>query len=442
MKSLRGRIKLFLIVFLGSSLLTLFSYFGTETYGKVFLSDRMFLGETFIGPIEVSDLEENEAVEKIYEKTDQWKQTPTIALTYSDKKYVFTGDLYQFLVEESVQNAANEQNNPLHVLVKETDLNQELAFIKEETGLKEIDIKKLKEDLETYAATLPEIEKNLKLIDYFTGNEKKRTKTFSKVNVSISDVDLVKKWMEKYKEITIPAKESLSLLETIKKNATTYSDEFLSKVASGIYEGALYTNLEIIERNKSKVLPSGIKEGFEAKIVKGKMDLVLFNPNDTDLKIKFTNKGNTVTISIVGINYGYSYEPELDKGEKLKARTVVQYVNEPKANEVGKDGIMLTMNQNIYNANGGLIDYRFIAEDVYLPVHHIQYEIKRGGEDGEGEEGEQIVEEEKEQTSEETDELEKIEEEINTLHQLMDQLEELERRKEQPAENNSEQETE
>ena len=125
----------------------------------------------------------------------------------------------------------------------------------------------------------------------------------------IGETDLLTQWVNEHPTITIPAQNKFSFIKDFVGQNTVFSNEFLSKVSSTLYEASLATNLQFVERSISTELPEGYKLGFEAKVNTTDLDFTVYNPNDYDMTVQFHIKnGHILVAEIKGFMTGKSYK--------------------------------------------------------------------------------------------------------------------------------------
>ena len=130
--------------------------------------------------------------------------------------------------------------------------------------LKNINQQAVKAELEKQAGLFTPTQ-TISINDYLRGEAAKR-EVISSAKTSINETNSLQTWVNQHPKLTIPAHANFSFVkDTVGKN-TVFSNDFLSKVASVLYEASLATNLEIIERSISTELPEGYKPGYEAKV--------------------------------------------------------------------------------------------------------------------------------------------------------------------------------
>ncbi|CAM3457534.1 hypothetical protein GCM10009865_35410 [Aeromicrobium ponti] len=368
-------LKLFSLILLCTLFFTAFSRIGTFAYEKVFMQDTPFSDVTFIGPVEVHGIQKDDVSHRLNQPIANWQSANGVQLSFADQKVDIPGKLFRFHVEESIAAAVPGNANPLYTTIHEQDLIEELRKILDETILSNVNIKSLRARLEEEAGALNTKVSVIKISDHMGEGVVKRQSILSNAEIKIDGTSL-SSWLESHSQVIIPAQDSFSFLELLNDEDPFLSNELLTKISSGIYEAILPTNIQIMERYIGKELPEGITAGFEARVVKEKMDLMLFNPNDSDITIQFDKVNNrTVEVSVLGIDLGNSYKVRFENKKTYEPKKIIQYQDNIKnvfsSERKGRKGSSVSVYRDEYNSQGERLKTTLIAEDFYLPVNEI-----------------------------------------------------------------------
>ncbi|WP_108669429.1 VanW family protein [Peribacillus acanthi] len=373
-------LRLFLIILFCTLFITAFSRIGVFAYETVFQNKLLFVQNTFIGPVSVASLEQNQAIQKLNEKTIEWKSSSKVEISFSDKSIQLPSDMFYFQIEESILSAGDGMSNPLFVTVKEQQLKDQLLMITDESIVETIDLKRLKMEIEKTVGTLQQSIVSFKLSEFISEDTLTKNVVLSEVTKEIPDKEKTERWLTKHKEMVIPAKSNFSLLNYLKEtNESTFSSEFLTTIASSMYQSILPTNLQIVERHTSKEIPNGIQLGFEAKILKDEMDFIIFNPNDREYVISFVPQESGMTIQVKGMQAGLSYKVRLENEKSYEPKKIIRYVanlNSIKSEQKikGKKGYSISVYRDIFDPKGERLEAVLMAEDFYLPVNEVVFE--------------------------------------------------------------------
>lgn len=375
MKNSAG-LKIFITLTICTTLIFCFSYYGQLVYGKVFNPNELFALNTKIGPINISDMSEEEAVSKLIEEEDNWRKNAKLSLHYKEKESFLQLDIFKFENETSLKNAIAGKESPLFVTLDEKSLSNILTEISPELTSSELQIEQLKEDLLIYAAKLSSGNQAIKLLDYLSGQSEEL------VTESTTQVDLenkvLQKWVSEVPVIEIKSHSQFSMLKFIEENEMSSFDETtLSILASSIYRAVLSTNFNITERHISRELPRYSEAGFEAKIDQAKnMDFIVTNPNDQDYVLEFKYSDSLLNVSLKGSKFLYQYDVSVEDKELFKPKKIIQFdaklpFGEVKKETSGKEGILVRVFREILDENGAQLRKELISEDFYPPIHEV-----------------------------------------------------------------------
>lgn len=364
-------IKTFLLVFVGANFLMFFPQLVTYAYNVLFQSEQNFARNTSIGTVLVEGLSPKDAETKVLKAAEQWQKSQAYTLTFADQSVQIPLQNFSFVVPESIASAEAGVANTLYVNVDANDLTNQLIKLVGSDFLENINQQALKAELEKQAGLFAST-KTISITHFLRGEAANR-QVISSANISIHDVNSLQQWVEQHPQLTIPAHANYSFVQNIVGKQTEFSDDFLSKAASALYEASLATNLEIIERSISTELPEGYKLGYEARVNRSNLDLILYNPNDYDMTVQFqVENGNTLIAEITGFVTGKSYKVVERNRITYPYKQIIQYSNDPTSKpQSGKEGYSIQIYRNIYDASGIKIKTSLIAKDFYLPVNEV-----------------------------------------------------------------------
>ncbi|WP_163101774.1 VanW family protein [Peribacillus alkalitolerans] len=374
-------LRLFFIILFCTLFITAFSRIGVFAYETVFQPKLLFTENTYIGPVSVANLEQDQAIQKVIEETSTWSSSPKVEISFSDKSIPLPNELFYFQIDESVLAAGEGMTNPLFVTVKEQELKEQLLLLTDETIAEKIDVKRLKIEIEKTVGTL--LQKAIvpfKLSEYISEDTLTQNVVLSEVKKEIKDKSQSELWLRKHREIVIPAKTNFSLLNYLQQTKESgFSNEFLTVIASSMYQSILPTNLQIVERHTSKEIPEGVQLGFEAKILKDDMDFIIFNPNDKEFVISFLPLETGLAIQVKGMKAGLSYKVRLENEKSYEPKKIIRYVAnlnsiKPEQKVKGKKGYSISIYRDIFDQKGERLETVLIADDFYLPVNEVVFE--------------------------------------------------------------------
>ncbi len=366
-------VKFSLILFLFSTFIFSFSYFGASALSARSAENQVFSENTMIGSINVSNRSAEEANTDIKTKVNNWISKASISLFYKGEAYPVAASSVLFLVEDSVSAAKNGEQNELFVEFKDTALNNPAlpASVKNR-----VDFEKLESGLQAAVQKLPPvIEINLE--DYLPAEEPVIISTAA-VKLSPGEGEV---WgiIEGFSPIEILPESMFSLGAYAKETGQAEgSATAFSQIASALYKAFLPTNMTISERHISSQLPSNIELGFEAKVdFANNIDLKIFNSNESVYKIEFSIKEQELQVTVTGAPQIYEYKITGSGKEEFKPRVIEQFSSLLKEGQKsiereGKAGLLIKVNREIYGENGELLKRELISEDFYPPVHRIE----------------------------------------------------------------------
>ena len=371
-------IKLFLILILCSTYIFSFSHFGAFAYDTFFNKNGSFDEGTMVGTVDLSGQTKLEASNLLNEKWINWQNETTISIHYKEKAEVFDNTLFTFFEEESFNRIKPGQRNELVVNLESLDTF--LSFISPTLSNDILDIKKLKSDLLSKAASLETGNVEIQLADYLLDSTLEQNNTVEEVdlttNLSFNEKNIIN---EQLHEMELAPKTQFSLIKHVKElGVQQLSSEALSVIATGIYQVILPTNFSIMERDISEELPNYAELGFEAKVnLEQNKDLVFLNGNESSYKILIEAKDDRLVISLKGPSFLQQYKITTQDQQNFTPKTIVQFNPELSPTQKivqkeGKEGQFIKVVREIYTENNELIQKESISEDFYPPVHQVE----------------------------------------------------------------------
>ena len=371
-------IKLFLILILCSTYIFSFSHFGAFAYDTFFNKNGSFDEGTMVGTVDLSGQTKPEASILLNEQWINWQNETTITIHYKEKAEVFDNTLFTFLEEESFNRIKPGQRNELVVNLESLDTF--LSFISPTLTNDILDIKKLKSDLLSKAASLETGNVEIQLADYLLDSTLEQNNTVEEVvlktNLSFNEKNIIN---EQFHEIELAPMSQYSLIKHVEElGVQQLSSEALSVIATGIYQVILPTNFSIMERDISEELPNYAELGFEAKVnLEQNKDLVFFNGNESSYKILIEAKDDRLVISLKGPSFLQQYKITTQDQQNFTPKTIVQFNPELSPTQKivekeGKEGQFIKVVREIYTENNELIQKESISEDFYPPVHQVE----------------------------------------------------------------------
>ncbi|MGE8078452.1 VanW family protein [Peribacillus loiseleuriae] len=395
------------IMILSTAFIMSCSQLGAFAYEKISQTDQPFAANTSIGTVLVSGESKKQATEKLLHSIDEWQTKSSLSLSFADRKMTIPVHTIQFSLEESVRDAKNGIDNPLVATITESNVRQMLKEIADEKLTETVKVSELRSEIQKQAGLLDQSEQVIRLTDFL--DDSVSVSVISHAKKENIDVKSLSSWVESTPPIKIPAFGEFSFMNDLSVNAGNWSDEFLTQVASLVYEASLSTNLQVLERNTSQELPEGVKLGFEAKVNRNGMDLKLANPNDFEMTIAFkTLQPGVFTVEMSGYPTGRQYNVVVKDSKTIPYRKIVQYTallpSEKEMKVKGKPGYSVSVYRETQDPLKKKMDSIQMSNDFYLPVNEVVLREMPVESEGEIEEGAQLDEEVNEQQAVEKDE--------------------------------------
>ena len=124
----------------------------------------------------------------------------------------------------------------------------------------------------------------------------------------------------------------------------------ISAVSSALYNAAIRTELEIVERAPHTIPCDYITPGLDATISTGGPDLKIKNPYSMDITISASIKDATITIDIYGpsMDYTVDFDSELvDRGDEPETDYIYDSTQTPNGDPIPEGGSILWANPRI-----------------------------------------------------------------------------------------------
>jgi len=356
-----------------------FSFVGSMITDNWLPHKSAFSEQTLIANEEVSNKSKDEVVEKLEAAKDAWLTDGTIFLEWSGELRPFDKNQFVFYIPESVDYAQDSTANSLNVELESSILLAELEALTNSPDIfASLDSERLLNDLIEVATMLKGKNQTFSIVDYLL-DDTLVEKTSIDTILKVSDKKVLEEIKEglSNKEVSLLAGQVFSVHDWLLKENVTLSDEASSIVASIIYQLSASTNFTVLERHISSELPEWAVAGYEARMERGKMDLVIENPNNKDFTVTFSIDSSTVLGTLNGPALPYEYSIEEENKESYSPKTIVQYSasllnNQKKVKEEGKDGVFVKLQRVAKDASGAVVETASYSEDFYAPIHRIE----------------------------------------------------------------------
>ncbi len=380
--------KVFAVLLFSTAFIFSFSHFGAMAFEKLVTENGNYAKGTKVGNIDISGKTESEAKGIVQQKYAEWLRNAKFIFQYSEKNVPFDLNLFKLDSETTINSIKDGQKNQVYITVNQAELEKQINIDFPQLNSKEVDLNKLKTNLEADASKFENGSFTYNLnYDYLLANAVKKDFIISEEILKLKEVpSQLQMMVEKSPEIKIEEKADFSLLEFAKKQKFA-SSEALSVMATGIYQAILPTNFLIVDRSISSALPDYALLGLEAKVSPAKnTDLMIKNPNKTAYTLVLNLNNNVLKVSLKGEKLLYNYKISNKDEQLLKPKTIVQYSPLLKSGKSmvkaeGSDGKFVKVYREIYQG-GQLLKSELISEDYYPPVYRVEIHALTGTKQG------------------------------------------------------------
>jgi len=366
-----------------TAFLSFFIIYGTSQAGPQIVpgfseDNDTFADQTSIGSVNVSGLTKDEAVVLLMDETSSWKEVSTLAVLEGQQESLVDMNFVNFMLEESVGSATNEQDNPLLVTVNMSNL---MMDIQRDFGLPDtnwIDPAKLQFEIEKRVQHLSTEELTplpfSALLAEGSGESilAESVGTFSASNNQ-------QLFAGEHASTVVESGEFFSILNLAAQYGDTFlTDSELSQIATVIHGSAILTPMSIAERHISSSLPEWAEMGREARVEQAvNHDYRLLNASQAALTIDLEIVQQTLYVRIKGQEQPVTYEVENKDVQTISAKTIQQYSpfiaqNQTRIEEEGQEGYLATVEQIVFDLNRVEVERNKLYEDFYPPVHRVE----------------------------------------------------------------------
>ncbi|MGG4491686.1 G5 domain-containing protein [Metabacillus idriensis] len=361
--------KVFLVLFGCVFILFGFSFFGVKAYGALFNEKTVPEGVMAGGNV-LSGLTKEEAEEKLNQAVAAWKENSFYFLQ-ADRELGLDLNLVTFDVNKTAELAVANKTNRLIAAVDEKALTTFLENELSADTFGAVDQKALAAEIELAASELTEGIFTLSINNYLL--KEKLPKTL----LAGSELPADSAVLLQPAVIQIKPLETFSLEAYLEEFLLQLDDAALSRMATGIYQTILLTNFDILERHISAELPAYAELGKEAAFIKGKQDLVFYNPNDAAYELKLVQDESSLNISLEGAAFENTYSLTMESEKSFKPKTIIQYDSAldhdtTRVKEEGRNGQSAEVYRNELDSNGNILSSTLISDDFYAPVHRVE----------------------------------------------------------------------
>lgn len=153
------------------------------------------------------------------------------------------------------------------------------------------------------------------------------------------------------------------------------------QVSSTLYNTALLSNLEIVERKNHMFLTGYVAASRDATVYYGSIDFIFKNTRKYPIKIVATSQNGVCKVSIYGIKEETEYEVVIQSKVTSYINYTTTYIDDPTLEE-GKEVVQQAGSNGcrsegyrILKLNGKVVSQTLLSKDTYRPMDRI---IRRG----------------------------------------------------------------
>lgn len=172
-------------------------------------------------------------------------------------------------------------------------------------------------------------------------------------------------------DTVIESNGTFSMITSLGDSINLANREAINFVASNIYNAALNSNGEILERHSQNKLQSYLKPGLEAKVDAFSMqDLQFLNTALNPIKLKLTMEGENLKTEVYSTNKESEVLVTVSNDEVIKPRTITRYsanlaIGQTQQLQAGEDGLRVSVYRTV------LGEQKLISRDYYSPVNRV-----------------------------------------------------------------------
>lgn len=374
-------------------------------------SEKISEGSGIAG-IPLEGLTREEAKLVLQQEIDEWQRMEPMEAESDYETLYIPRELFVFdidaAVDELMERTKREWSN-LFIPAKNVKIPLEVDLVADyETRLTWSENINVENTLEKAARLASQLMEGNILIEY-KESATLETVELAQVQFFIPEelsIPTVLRLVEEINEISISPEETFSFLdEMILPEGMPNSEAEMSLVASGLYELALYTELEVIERHAAASLPAFTEPGREAMVDQEKEDnLLLYHPGKITYALQAEVADQELFMSIHAANPEHQIEVFVENEKEIPPRTIYRYNEELLDGEeqiitAGTPGLQFELHRQIAEQNDSAEDEaesELVSRNFYPPEHrvvHVSYLVEEEEMEEEEEEGELETEE-------------------------------------------------
>jgi len=373
----KNSIQFFLLV-AGASLFLFVLTFGLFNVANAFTNEGggndYFDEDTWIGPILVDGLSKKQAIQLLTQETSDWSINQQSSLQFVFDETKLNGEIVQFLLDESVEQALSGEHNTLYTQINKEEWEATISNLQLDGYRELIDENRLQQYILNSAANLIILENPIHIPQYFKSVSDEKTLMVSEsIQLGVSSFGS-SSWIEKHGEVEVKVDQVFSLNELLLSDTEgLYNAQFQNEVSSLLYKVALNSPLSILERHITTNNEFNREIGYEAFIDKAH-DLRVKNEYGFPLTIESNVIGNELTVSIYSENTPVKIQTVIKEKKELKQRVIIRPITLDQQERIvpGKNGMEANVERLVILDDSPWKTYE-VTLDTYLPVHEVWY---------------------------------------------------------------------
>ncbi|MFD1066562.1 VanW family protein [Oceanobacillus locisalsi] len=365
-----------------------------------------------IGSVSLENLTIEEAEEKMEEVVTSWQNGVPLLAENAYETIEIPRSVFHFDVESSMNQLEDRMARSwTNFFKKPQNVQQRLLVSISEEQLEtlnlpeRIDIDQTMDKALIQAKNLSEKTIPLTYMD----EENIEQEDIAAVNLDISDMSpaMVRLIAQNIDGRLLESDQIFSLLDDIDSvNGLENEAGELSFVASGLYQLALQSNMEIIERHAQSHIAGYAEAGLDAEVsLEEEMDLQLYNPGDSAYTLQADVENNMLQLSLQAMVAESEFEYSIENRREIAPRKVYRYNSnladgEEHIVQQGQSGISVEVYRISKEQGNTVTGKDLVGQDFYPPTPEV---VEVAVSDPDEEIEEVIIGEEEYPDSEDTD---------------------------------------
>lgn len=311
-----------------------------STYSPAEASGKISQGST-IANIPLEGATSEEAINILTENITTWYAEDVFLLTSDYETIEIPRSAFQFEIDATVEQLSEKMKRDWrNLFIKQKNVHLPLIVTMNETALPDMpDYIDQESTLESALAVAENLGEQAVSIEYATDPEE-LLETIAQTTLTVPDIHdtVTDHFIGQVNGIVIPALESFSYIDSVSLVDTIriMNDEGIeidwdmqpemSFIATGIYDLALQTDLEVLERHSQRTVPNYTEAGVEARVdYQIDKDLLVYNPNSYAYFIDAEREGDEVTFTLEALSTETARPYTTERRDDVEARTIYRF---------------------------------------------------------------------------------------------------------------------